>query len=64
MWKWLQRVAPWKWRPRLELGSDKTYWSLGVEPYIDWAPGYHFDEFGIWLKLGPWTCNACVRDNN
>jgi len=62
--RWVARVAPWRWRPILILTEDPWYWSLGVEPYIDWAPGYHFDGFGVWLKFGPWVANLCIRDNN
>lgn len=65
LWRWLTvTVRPWLWIPFATFTSDPVYWSLAIEFYIDWAPGYHFDGFGVWLKFGPWIANLGVKDNN
>ena len=65
MWRWLTvTVKPWLWRPRVSFKKEPWYWSLGVEPYIDWAPGYHFDGFGAWFRVGPYSVDVAIRDNN
>ena len=64
-WSWLTKtVKPWRWRPTATLTNQPWYWSLGVEPYVDWAPGFHFDGFGVWLRLGSWALDLAIRDND
>jgi hypothetical protein len=64
-WTWLtQTVKPWLWIPFLETNRDVTLWALGIVPFIDWAPGYHFDRLGVTFLFGPYTAAVGLKDNN
>lgn len=62
---WLLRtVKPWLWAPYADARYEPWYWALAVMPFVDWAEGFHFDGLGVWLRLGPWSLELGLRDND
>jgi hypothetical protein len=65
LYRWLTKtVQPWKWRPGYYTDRRVDMWTFGSSFFIDWAPGWHFDKFGVCLEFGNYAVYLYIRDNN